>query len=212
MKRIWVAVGLAVLSVVAFSQAKLNITRGGKQIGTANATHRLNPDGSKLVQLSLELTNGQAKVKIRQESTYSAKGEPVRSYQEMTGENPRRSRRVIVTYDSDGANVVIDEDGKRETKKVVLSKTAPREQKNEFWFLRDKPKTGAAEESYRFNLDSLEWQLVRTTYVGPKTLTIGGKSIKCHEIKSSDGVSWVDEKGLPVRADYSGVRFELAAS
>lgn len=210
MKRLWAVGAATALAVFACAQAKLNILQGGKPIGTANATHRLNADGTKLVQLSIELANGKTKVKVRQESVYSAKGEPVRSFQEVTGENPRISRRVIVTYDADGANVVIDEDGKRETKKVELAKTAPRQQASEFWFLRDKPKVGSTDEAYRFNLDKLEWTIARSTYVGPKTLTINGKQVKCHEIKSSDGVSWVDDKGLPVRADYSGVRFELA--
>lgn len=211
MKRFGAAVLVLSVALWACAQVKLNILRGTSSIGTANANHRLNPDGSKLVQLSMELIGAQGqKVKIRQESTYNAKGEPVRSYQELTGEKPRKSRRLVVTYDADGANVVIDEDGKRETKHVPLTKTAPRTQKNEFWFLRDKPKAGTTEEYYRFSLDSMEWQIVRTTYVGPKTLTINGKSVKCHEIKSSDGSYWVDDKGLPVRLDYSGVRFELA--
>ncbi|MBX3118135.1 MAG: hypothetical protein KF784_03655 [Fimbriimonadaceae bacterium] len=212
MKRFLFAYAVFLVCGLAGAQAKLNVLQGTKTIGTANVTQRLNADGTKLVQLSLELVNGQTKVKIRQESTYTAKGEPIRSFQEVTGENPRVSRRVVVTFDEEGANVVIDEGGKRETKQLTLAKAAPRGQLAEFWFLRDKPKAGTTVEAYRFNMDKLEWQIARTTYVGPKTLTINGKQVKCHELKSTDGVSWVDEKGLPVRADYSGVRFEAAGS
>ena len=83
---------------------------------------------------------------------------------------------------------------------------------SEFWFLRDKPKAGAKEESYIFNVDSLEWELTTTTYIGPKTVTLAGHKFAAHELTMESNTrtthEYLDEKGLPLLIEDGTIKIE----
>jgi hypothetical protein len=117
---------------------------------------------------------------------------------------------VIATFNKDGASVTLLDGGKRTVKAVSLAATAPRTSLSEFWFIRDMPKSGQFEESYQFNVDSLEWELVRSDYRGKKTLKIEGRSVAVHEVTSKRGdkvtTAYLDDKGLPVLVDQGDVK------
>lgn len=197
---------------MAQSQVRMFVMMNGKKIGQAVASQKLLPNGSKLVQLSLQLTgaNGET-VSLRSSSTYDAKGFPTRMFHEsITGKSKVR-RAVTVTFSKTGAQVVEDVSGKRTAKQVPLVKSAPWASASEFWFLRDKPKPGQSDKRYRFNVATLEWELSTTTYTGRKQIDWNAKKIMVHEVKSAQGVAHVDDNGLPIRLDLGQIKLVKAA-
>lgn len=203
------ALSLVLASAFAAAAVRMYVNVQGKRVGQAVASQKLLPDGSKLVQLSMQLAGpNKATVTLRSESTYNSKGAPVRMFHETLAANPRSRRAVTVTFSKAGANVVEEVDGKRTTKTVTLATGAPMESKSEFWFVRDKPKAGATDKRYRFDISKLTWELTTTTYVGKKTVNAGGKSYAAHEVHSANGIAFVDDEGLPVKLTIDQISLE----
>lgn len=200
----------AFATTATLAQTRLSVTVSGHPAGYATVNQRLQPDGSKIVELRMELASGDRKVKLTTEARYDAKGNPLRKFQEAIIAGGALNKQVIVTFGKDGANVVILDGGKRTMKNVSLAATAPRITLSEFWFIRDMPKPGQAEQAYQFNPDSLSWELVKTEYRGPKTLKIDGRSVPVHEVVSKRGdketTAYLDEQGLPVLIDQGDIK------
>jgi hypothetical protein len=201
----------ALLSVsFAHSQTRMSLTIRDHPAGYATLSQKIQPDGSKTVELRLELTSANQKVKLTSEARYDAKGMPTRKFQEALMAEGKLQKQVIATFNKDGASVTLLDGGKRTMKNVPLVATAPRASLSEFWFIRDAPKPGQFEETYQFNTDTLEWDLVRTDYRGRKTLKIQGRSISVHEVSSKRNgkvtTAFLDDQGLPVLIDQGDVK------
>lgn len=199
----------ASIAVCLNAQVRMYVTVNGQRVGQAVAYQKIMPDGSKRVQLSMNLAgpNGTT-VTLRMESTYNAKGAPIRKFEESLTSNPKKRRTVTVTFGKSGANVVEEKDGLRSMSNVALAQGAPTESKSEWWFLRDTPKTGDIDKYYHFNVSSLEWDLRTTTYGGLKTITVGGKKVQAHELKQSNGTAYVDSQGLPYQLVIGQIKLE----
>lgn len=192
-----------------FAQSKMRITINGNPAGTANYTQKFPSEGGKTTGLSLEMLDpGGRKVLIRQESRYDAKGNPVRMFQEVQVVGERNRKATIVTFDKSGANVILDNNGDRETKKIPVIETAPRQAASEFWFSGPLPKPGTTDKHYRFDLGTLSWQLSTTTYVGPKAVSLNKKSVRAHLLKMDEVLAYLDDQGLPLILINGTSRFE----
>lgn len=209
MKRIFWLLAIAAITSLASSQTHLAITQRDHPVGFATLNQRVQQDGMKIVELRMEFTAGTKKINITTEARYDAKGMPVRKYQQTLVPGGS-DRQVIATFGKEAASVVLLEGDKRTTKSVTLPTTAPRGSMSEFWFIRDKPKVGQVEESYDFNSDTLEWELVRSEYRGPRTLQIEGRNVHVHEVVTKRGekrtTSYLDDQGLPVLVDQGDVK------
>lgn len=200
---------LALLIVLGQSQeppkvtapVKMTVYLSGRVAGTATLLQKLGTDGGKSVQLSMELKSEAMTATLRQESSYDKTGRPIRKFQETVIPAQKKRRTVVVTFDAAGANVVVDEGGKRTVKKLPLPETATREDLSEFWFLRDTPKAGAVAKANTVNLETLTWELVTTTYVGEVQVSIAGKKVKAHRTESDKGVAFIDANGQPLRLE-----------
>lgn len=192
---------LAILPTLTFGQTKLAVVVGGKRVGTATLLQKILVDGTKLVQLSMDLKSDSMAATVRSEATYTAKGAPIRKFQETLVPAQKVRRTVVITFDKEGASVVADLNGKRTTKKVTLPETTQRDDASEFWFLRDQPKKGAEAKAYTFDIETLSWSLLTTTYEGEIEITIGGKKVKAHRTKSDKGVAYLDANGNPLKLE-----------
>lgn len=200
--------GLIVVPALACGQAKFQVWVGGKKAGTATLLQKVLPDGSKSVQLAMELKGTSVEAKLRAESTYDAKGKPIRKFQETIVPTQKIRRTVVVSFDAKGANATIDMNGKRTVKGVPLPETADRADVSEFWFLRDKPKPGQVSTAYNFSIETLGWSLIATTYIGVVEVTIGGKKVKAHKTQSENGVALIDDAGVPLRLELANGSLE----
>ncbi len=206
--------GAACVHAIAFGsgQVKLTLQMPGWPPGSASFSQKVLPDGSKLVQLNLEMKDPAGRsVRVRSESSYDSKGSPIRKFLESIVDKPRDRRQVVVTFDEEGAHVVEEKGGKRTTKHLPLAKAAPRENPSEFWFLRDRPKPGAKAQYYRFDIDSMSWVLTTTTYVGPKTVAVGRSKLSGHLIQDDRAQVVLDDKGLPLRMEVGNAVFTRAS-
>lgn len=173
----------------------------GRVAGTATVLQKLGADGSKSVQLAMELRSDTVAINLRQESSYDKTGRPIRKFQETHNVTQKTRKTVVVTFDAAGANAVVDEGGKRTVKKVPLPETAARHDLSEFWFLRDQPKVGDVVKANTINLETLTWELITTIYKGTAEVTIAGRKVKAHRTESERGVAFIDDKGLPLRLE-----------
>ena len=199
MKRILLFASLT-CACCAQAQIKMSVETSGHPVGTASITQQIKPDGSKLVELRMDLTSGGQKLTLRSQNTFDHDGLPTRKFMESIIPGGKLQRQVITSFDKEGANIVILDGGQRQTKKVPLVAGAPRANVSEFWFLRDKPKPGDKCETYVFNTDTLAWDLQTVVYKGEKTIQVGGKPQKAHEVETTGArkaTAYLDDKGLP---------------
>lgn len=196
------------LQTPAPAPVKMTVYMFGRVAGTATVLQKIGTDGSKSVQLSMELRNENATINLRQESSYDKTGRPIRKFQETHNVLQKTRKTVVVTFDAVGANAVVDEGGKRTVKKIPLPETAVREDPSEFWFLRDQPKTGTVVKANTINLETLTWELVTTTYKGTVQVSIAGRKVKAHHTESERGVAYIDDKGLPLRLELANGALE----
>lgn len=209
MRRAIFVLPFALWSAFGLAQVRLYVLVGTKRVGQAVASQKILADGGKLVQLSMNLAGpNDSTVTVRSESTYNVKGAPVRMFHESITTSPRTRRSVTVTFSKAGANVVEEVNGKRSSKEVPLVGSAPTESPSEFWFIRDMPKVGATDRRYRFNVSSLAWELITSTYLGPKTYGQGTKKLPGYEVKSSQGTALLDSKGLPYKLELGQIKLE----
>jgi hypothetical protein len=210
--RRWLCFTVLTATTLCQAQVKLALTIGGKKAGTASLSQKLNADGSKLVELHIDMLAGGQKARLTSQSSYDAKGNPTRKFLQAIVPGGKVQRQTVVTFDAEGANVVVLTGDARQTKKVPLVETAPRALASEFWFVRDKPKPGDKAKGYGFNADTLAWDLVETTYLGLRTVNVGGKKISAHMLESDQGgrrvFSFLDDKGLPWLIDDGRIKME----
>lgn len=220
MKRFLVFFGLSLAAIavssLAAAQAKYTIKVNGKAVGTASLTQTLLPSGEKVVQSRVEMASGaNSKVFVTGNSRYDSRGNPLRQFIETITVGPASRRQVTATFDAAGARAVVDESGVRKVVEVPLVDTAPRADPTQFWALRSPPKPGTRVQFYRFDPVLLKWNLTTAIYVGWKEVALGKAKIRVHVINDDRAVTWVDEKGLPVRIELDGSvmeRIEQASS
>jgi hypothetical protein len=208
MKRISVPFGL-LIAAMAHGQVKMVVLVEGHRSGTATLSQRLTDKGGKVVNMTMTLESGEDEVSIESQQTYDSRGVPLRMFQQVvvTGKDHSRHE-AIVTFDEDGANVVIDDDGDRSTKHIPILTTNSREDPSEFWFVRDQPIVGESVMSYHFNIDTLVWEPLTTTYKGMRPVTTDGRRELANVVTSEKGSAFLDVNGLPLRLDLPNSSLE----
>lgn len=200
-------VSMTLLAVAAFApaQTKMQVKVRDQVVGTSSLSQHILNDGSKVVEMKMEMTAAKQTVTIRTLSNFTEDGTPTRKFQEAIIPGGKYQKQTVATFDDEGANVVILTDGKRETKKVPLKKTSPHSNASEFWFIRDIPKPGDKVKYFAFNMDTLEWEVCTTTYIGPASLKVNGRTVAAHKMKTVkedvETTIYVDEVGLPLRIE-----------
>ena len=195
MKTALLLVGM--LPAAAWSQARLVIEDGGRRVGYATISQKLLPDGTKSVEMRLQI----GKTRLVTQSTFDREGAPTRKFHEIL-EPVADKKRVLVEFDAEGA-VITDLGGPDRTpRKAPLVKTGNRKNASEFWFLRDQPKPGARAQAFVFDLNTWSWDLTTSEYVGMAKGEIAGKMVDAHEVRAdrAGGTArmLLDAQGLPI--------------
>ncbi len=202
--RNWTSASLLLaLTTLAYGQARYRVYQGDAQIGEARISQRLLKNGGKFVEFVVILKRNGKSVEVRDSATLGPRGEPVREIEDVVPAGQPPERQVIATFDSDGANVVVKTHGVPSSRHVQAPTEVPRTAPYEFWFIRDKPRPGEHHRSARFNQDTLEWQSIEATYVGPAH---GGHLVRM--VRSTRTIETVyDAAGSPLSiTDSKGLR------
>lgn len=208
MKPYTIPIGL-MIATVAHGQVKMVVLVEGRRAGIATLAQRLNEKGAKVVDMTIEIKSGDDHVKIESERIYDPNGAPTRMFQQVTVSGKDHSHNeTIVTFDEDGANVVIDDDSDRTTKHIPLLASNPRDDPSEYWFVRDQPIVGETVVSYHFNIDTLVWEQVTTIYKGMRPVTTDGRREIANVVTSEQGSAYLDINGLPLRLELPNSAME----
>ncbi len=189
---------------------KLKISGPDGVSGSATMTNKLLEDGSKLVRLSMNLKyqNGES-ADVLQESTYGADGEPKRMLQTFKVGSKKTS--VVVTFDADGAQVVVTDGGAGTKTNKVVRPDGVVANKAEFWFLRDKPRPGQSVDFFAFRVSEQAWAKTRSRYEGKKEIVIGGKKVSAHLVSTGEAKAYYDDAGDLYRFEVGKMTFERAS-
>lgn len=191
---------LGLMAAYASAQTKYSVEIGGKSVGTASLTQKIGADGSKSVELKMDLQVNNQKLTIRSQNSYDKLGNPTRKFMDSNIPGGLLQKQIITTFNAQGAAVIQIDGGKRTTRDIPLVSTAPRVNPSEFWFVRDRPKAGQEVKCYMFNMDSLSWQLNRVVYRGIKSIKVGETTVKAHEVETigeRPAKAYVDDAGIP---------------
>lgn len=182
-------------------QARYRVTLAGKLVGSARLSQRINTEGSKQIELVMELSIGPEATTIRSQSWYDTRGFPMRKVLDIGPKGKAVARSVIASFDPKGASIVVRDHGVQKTPvRASLASNAPWGDPSEFWVLRDKPKAGTKLELLQLNLDTLQWERAEVTYRG-KTKD-GHRLSHKRGLRSTESV--LDENGLPIRIEDDG--------
>jgi hypothetical protein len=193
---------LVLLALQGTANYKLTLEGGGQ--GEARLTQSKRPEGGKIVRLVATLKRGNATLEIKSESTFDVMGNPVRKSQGYGPPGRAPLHETIVTFDTEGANVVVRDKGAPKASKVPLGPKFNRTNAAETWFIKVQPKPGDLAKAWTFDPDNLEWVLTQTTYVGPVE---GGHLLRItRRDKKSEAV--LDRAGTPVRIEEGNMKLE----
>jgi hypothetical protein len=185
-----------IFALLLQSTQAFTVLQGDRVVGEAYVNERLTESGGKTQAFRIEIGEGKAKVRIRQETTIDSEARVVRKYFEQTGPgNERRS--VLATLDDRGAQFTEDRNGTRKADFVRLPVGGIRRNPAELWFLATAPEVGAQSTFANFDLVALTWNDVTTKYLGFRA--VDGRGLRYRAVETTQGartaVTHYDEQG-----------------
>ena len=199
---------LFVATAAVADEVKMTISGSAGRTGSATIVNRIQKDGSKYVQLSMELrsTSGQI-VNIVQESVYDKTGRPIRKIQTTDTKGGVRQE-IVAQFENGKVRVRATQNGKTTRSTVFVPTGKSINAKSEFWFVRDKVPAGGKTTYMRFDLQTMDWVEETAVYRGTREIRVGGKKVKAHLIEMGDVKAYVDDRGDPWRVVMEGVLME----
>ncbi len=194
----WLSAFLLISTV--WAQTKYSVEIGGKVVGSASLNQKIGADGGKSVDLKMDLELNKQRLTIRSQNNYDKAGNPTRKFMDSNIPGGILQKQIIATFGERGASLVQIDGGKRSTREIPLVSTAPRANASEFWFVRDRPKVGQEIKCYLFNMDALAWELKTVVYRGEKSIKLGSRTVKAHEVETlgeRTAKVYLDDSGMP---------------
>lgn len=178
------------IAAPASGQTKYVVYFKGKASGTAVLHRKVNADKTLLTDFQVLLSDKGSTVKqvVRE---LRAKDGSVKAYATKTvGTKPdfMTADEIEITKKGVTAKQILDRKpwhgvGAKQFQGLSHFSPAPGPTKaaSASWFYETKPKPGAHETFFAFNLSS-EWHAVTVTYVGDQSVTIDGKPMRAHKV------------------------------
>jgi len=197
---------------LAGAQVRLVIEVAGARVGYATVSQKLMPDGTKQVEMKMELRRENERTRVVTQSSYAADGSPLRKFQETFDAQGRSASQVVVSFDEGGAQVVSNDAGERKVINRPLTATGNRKNVAELWFIKQKPAKNAKANAFLFDLTNLTWDLTTTTYLGQVPLSFDGLKFNAHALTIEKGPHptrvWVDDDGLPILIEQDRLKMK----
>lgn len=206
--------GVILLSMLLAGQgqthsATLNATYNGQPMGKMNMSVTSQSSGGivEVTELSLNLP-GQ---KMTERSREWVGPDGLTTHEEVTETvNGVVKMNLAIEFTKRGAKVFDKTTGK--TKTYEEPKDGLGRDTSSLWFIVTHPKVGTTISSHSFSAETLTWDKSKLTYSGDKKVTIAGKEVSGHLTTGEQGgksmTAIVDNNGLPLEADVSGVHLE----
>lgn len=208
MRHFWTIALLFVAAAAVADEVKMTISGSAGLKGTATIVNKIQKDGSKYIQLSMELRSmtGQI-VNVLQESVYDKTGRPVRKIQTTDTKGGARQE-IVAIFERGEVRVRSTQDGKTTRSSVYIPMGKNINAKSEFWFVRDKVPAGGKSTYMRFDLMTSKWVEETAVYKGTREIRVGGKRVTAHLVEMGEVKAYVDDKGDPWRLELEGILLE----
>ena len=202
-------VAFTVIGISGAQTVRMRVTQNSQALGTADFGQVLNPNGAKATKIQLNAKGPGGTLVMRENSSYDRTGRAIQK-ELTTIVNGKQMAHIIAKMDAKGANLVVEQNGSKQTKQVPLPKGAVTVDPSENWFVTIRPKVGTKVKSYSFSLNRLVWKSSESTYVGEREVKVGNRKVKGHLIREVDSDSKVevivDDKGMPLQmVDQNGL-------
>lgn len=185
-----------------------NVLLSDSPIGTAEYTLRSLENGQRQVISTMVLKSLGKEARVRQETIYASDGSATRKIQETVQGTDRKL--IVAELSSTAAKIEATGSKTPVPKSVPISDRAPQSNASIFWFDTIKPKKGDRASAYVFDLNDFQWMLETSTYNGPVSIKLAGKSVAGHEIVIERGGgsarTVVDDKGAPLVIERGDMR------
>lgn len=202
-----IASALTLAACACADSVKLIATYSGKDVGTAVVTITPNRDQTVTDSTTLSLAVNGHKLELYSTSRIGPTGRVLTEVQRQTQDGAVKSN-VSIKYSADAA-VLTDHVG-GEVKSFPIPKGANVDAISGLWFISVRPKVGAKAKSYVFSPSLRQWQETERTYEGDTTLTVGQSKVTGHKLHDKslreDVHAVVDDKGLPIEIDFTGMK------
>lgn len=182
-----------------------------KRVGVAIFTTAPRGGGGRATSLDMTLSAGTlAEVMISEIESVDAAGRQVSSklaYKSKLGTEVTR-----VHFSAQGAvSANLDRQGKNTSKSFPAPKSS-RKDPSVFWFVTSRPSPGTWVSCTHFSPARLTWEPMKTTFVGRKAVSVGGRTVTANEIiqivPGETDTYWLDDHGDPYVIDTGKTRFE----
>lgn len=194
---------LAALLVLAPAPTiEMAITSGGKAVGQAWLSQKLDASGKKTYA---KLILGE--VKIVETAEYAIDGSPRLKVVSRT------EKGATVTTKAEFANGEVTLTAGKETKTVPFPEEGTLRAVSELWFLQTQPPKGHTVSYKRFDVYGAKFVDCKVVYVGKEEIRVMGKAVQANRIRVDDKTdAWLDSRGDPYRMVIDGkTRFERVA-
>lgn len=202
-----------VISAVALSsgsfqaETKLDLYNGDLQVGTATYKETFDHKGNRTTEFHIwSREDADDKVAMSNIKVISPLAFPIREderFVEQIGKQ-RIVTLMSVRYDDSGAARFTKTLGKTKYSMRIYP-AAPgysRADASDLWFSKTHPLPGTTVSSTVFDIEHPHWEIVETTFVGRRWITIEGRQIEANEVRDiRDGkvrFVYLDDRGQPV--------------
>ena len=197
-------------SLAAAQTADFKVFIKGKPAGTVRSTFSSGKAGYVEDSKGSLTQNGQS-MKINTRTELSASGNWKLKLMEATANG--RTIKATATPKGHGAHVVIEGGGakplSRDVPKKTKTTTADATAK---WFRGYTPKPGESAKYQRFDMNAMNWTDVTYRYIGPKDVTLQGKTRSGFAIEREENgvksILIIEQGGMPILYDSPDMRME----
>jgi len=198
-------------------ETKLDLFDGDQWVGSGSYRESFDHKGHRTSVIRLwSRADAVTQTTIVQTKVIDSQGFPIRAeetHSERTGKT-LRERVWTVVFNSSGEAIVTERRGKR---KFAPRTSSPipgysRADASDLWFSKTHPQPGTQVSSTVFRIADQHWQIVVTTFVGRKWISVGGRQVEANEVLDvRDGVErrlYLDDQGQPLLMRNGSLRTE----
>jgi hypothetical protein len=194
------AVGLLLLPIcalVAAQSVEMRVLLNGTDAGTGTYSYKKTAGGGVEGTLIMSISGPGVDAKATMGFAFDGKGRPLTYTMSMSGQGAGDSLKVM--YGKAHVTVVEVKNGRKSTRRVEIPKGRKINSEASLWFVSKTPKVGQTDSYWEYDVQTGKWTPEKSTYVGPKKITIGGRTVTAHEIRETETLMWVDAQGLPYK-------------
>lgn len=193
-------------SLAHAGEITLSVT-AGTLTGKATLVNQILPNGTKYVRLTMTLDDGAGKkATVMQESTYDAKGRPIRKLQVTSLDGGSARQTVALNFGEGAVQYSMDQGGQKANQEFAYPEGKTINALPEFWFIRDAVAPGGVNTYSRFDLEQKAWVETKCTFLGKRDLQWNGKTVKANLVTMGSAKAWLDDKGDPYLVESEGAR------